>query len=178
MVRQLISEKPAVGYAIAGGILVLAIALVFILGAEEEAGRDVSFLWFYDLNTKERFPVKRVHGSLDAPQPAPSGTLQADNGPLKKGDPAGVRLYLYACDSCDNEKFIGYLHTYTVSYRDAILDGTADPEKRAKNVFFKRESDTEWYSDEAPEKRAILTELPGKCPGKKLVRCEVNATKG
>lgn len=173
--RKKLAANPRIGYGVATGVLLASVLVFLFTRGGPRIGRDISYVWYYDLNTGEKYPVKRLDvGKIEPPQPAPSGPLKQDHGPLKAGELAGVRAYNYACESCDNDQFIGFLETYSLAYRDQIYDGSATVEGRSKNQWVKAPGDAPWVLNESREGYELVSNLPSRCGGKKLVRCEVN----
>ena len=176
-IRDKIRKNPAYGYAIAGVILVVAGVVAYVGLQEEVHGPDMSLIHYYDLNTGAYYTVKwdgygsEHYHSIVPPQPAPSGPLEQDNGPLSKGDPAGLRVYKYACEDCSNEQFVGYHETYTVKVKENIIAGIATPEEIIFRHFWQTPGSDKWVIKDSAEGQAILNELVKRCPGKRLAEC-------
>jgi hypothetical protein len=105
-IREIL-EKNSTGIAIVAVLLVgvSAVCLASWMTPASDEGRLRSRVYFYDLNTKELFPVP-------ADTAAP---IETESGP-HQGLPAGVRAHVFSFGSRpDSEWFIGYLETTTAS---------------------------------------------------------------
>lgn len=176
--RARLKMEPKVGVALAGGLFALSLFILFTTGGQKKTGPDMSLIWYYDLNTNEKYEVKwdgygpEQFNAQIPPQPAPSGPLQRDwPPPLKKGDPAGVRVYMFACGDCSNEQFIGYLETFPVAIRDMIGEGKATPREMVPNHYWKAVDGEKWVIKDKPEAMDLLRQLAARCPGKRLQEC-------
>ena len=173
-------QNPRIGGSIAGVVIVLALAFSYLEGGEAETNApDMSVIWYYDLNTGDRYEVDwgEANSNHVPPQPAPSGPLKENSGPLKAGDPAGVRLFVFACDSCQGEKFDGYLETYTADVGRQITSGNmpaAETVKAAEAI--KRIDDSDWVRSSGESAGDITSAIAQRCKSKgmRLVQCEVN----
>jgi hypothetical protein len=176
--RDLITEKPKMGYSIAGGLIAIAIITVAMGGEDRNGLPDNSLLWYVDLNTSERFEVPRDAGGNGTlpPQVAPSGSLKDPNGPMPAGAPAGVRLFVFACDDCSNEQFEGYLQTMGPRAREAYVSGAAEMGPNQPPIPFHRSriGEIKWEKSGTVEYEAIHAEARTKCAGKRMKRCEPN----
>jgi hypothetical protein len=174
-------KDPKVGGPVAGVIVLVAVAYAIFGGGADPTGRpDMTTVWYYDLNTEKLYPVKwgEVGHTHIPPQPAPSGPLKEDVGPLKKGDDAGVRAMNIACGSCENEQFIGRLETYTQEVGKMFYqDGTFPaPELIQANFYFRSHEDKTWVLANSEEAQIIDAAFTKRCrdAGKKIVVCEPN----
>jgi hypothetical protein len=174
--REAISN-PAGGISIAAIILIVAGSVLYV--NREKPLKDVrnrTQLWYYDLNTQERFPID-YHDTVEVPpQTAPSGPLKADNDVLKAGAPAGVRLYRFACDSCKNEQFDGYLKTFTTEAQKKWIEEKVSYDTIQDQVLIRRLTDDKWIPEQSDEAKKILMEPVNRCREKnqRPRECEVN----
>ncbi len=175
---QKLRDDPRIGYSVVAVVLLIAAAnAYFALQPPDLARRDISRLNYLDLNTKERFSAPWGDGNEVPPLDAPSGPLTADAGPLKKGEPAGVRALVFACGVCSNEQFVGWLETNTVEGRKKSLDKTLMPEDLPKVWYIRKPEDgSPWHLRASPEGGAIMSAIfNGKCPAGQTVQpCEAN----
>lgn len=103
--REKIQKSPAVGGAVAGGVLVLAAVIFLTSGGDPDVRPTIETAYYYDLDAKTLFTNKP---DLNAPIKAPSGGQ-------------GVLAYVFGCGSCEEDKrFIGYLKRYTDEAKEAL----------------------------------------------------------
>ena len=166
-------EKPAVG--VVAIIIVVAVTVGILMSGGKEYDPhefDASVLWFYDLNTNEQYAVKVV-GDFDMvpPHDAPSGALNEKSGPMTKGGAAGVRAWVFACGTCKDEQFLGYLETLEPKKRQNAIDRKVGYHE----VTWHRAPDgDDWHKAGTPESEAIVDFPVNKCGDKRPQRCEVN----
>jgi hypothetical protein len=146
---------------------VLALVLtVRFLFTEEEINPKEPFEFYFDLNTRK---VERLDSGRFPPQEMPSGKLKADVGPLKAGEPAGVRAYVYACDAkdCEDEqkRFVAYLELLTMEGKALADKGGSPPEAFYDKRFFAGpEAPDRWVPENAPESLEIRNRAATRCP--------------
>ncbi len=173
--RATIEQKPAVGYGLAAGVVLLAVAFYTMSGEEQRPVRDTGRLWYWDLNTNEPFDLTDTQAQGGVGQAAPSGPLKADAPPLKAGQIAGVRLFRFACESCQNEQFNSYLILIVPpDLRQAMLPSFPNLHAPEELVFIRSLEPGPWHLKRSPEGDK-LTAIPfQRCAGKKIVQCEYN----
>lgn len=169
-------RKPKVGGTIAAIALIVAGIVMFSSGQDEpDLGPDMSMLWFYDLNTNEPFGVPRGDGREVGPQPAPSGPLENASEPLLKvGDPAGVRMYKFACGDCSKEQFIGYFNTWPATVREKLVSDLLDGSEVQHLEGVMDPGEKRWHPITSERGQEIVTAHRRRCGTVKPVRCEVN----
>lgn len=169
--RKLTKDHP--GYSAAAALVVLAGVGYYMfnsLGGSDRTGMDQP-VYLYDLQTGERF-----RGKLNdyPPTDAPSG---AGNG---------VRVYVFGCGSCDEEKLVnGYLEKYTPEGREAALNarqsfaaGDVDESRRldelaAQNKLVRAVDGEQWFPSTSTQGRKIILEAGGRaCPGTVAFPCQ------
>lgn len=173
-IRNLLQEKPAAGYGLAAGIIAIAVAVAMFTGGPEEDPHyfDTSVLWYYDLNTDKRFAVKADDDfAMVPPLEAPSGPLAEKIGPMPKGSPAGVRAWVFACGTCKDKQFVGYLETIEPNKRADALNGKA---RYADITWYRSGEGGEWHKGLSKEGDAIRDIPMEKCGDTPPQRCEVN----
>lgn len=98
-IDQLSKYKGAVAISCVVLLVIAMGTIVWSTRAEPPREMRTAYVYYFDLNTKDFFthPLSEV-----APIEAPSG-------PLASGAKAGVRAHVFACGSCENEIWVGYL---------------------------------------------------------------------
>ncbi len=93
-------NRPWFGFVVIFSCLAVIGGYWLVIGGKHEP-KPGAGVWFYDLNTGQRFVAD---GKLGCPIDAPSG-------PAPDGSQAGVRAYVYGCGTCDemDKQFIAYL---------------------------------------------------------------------
>lgn len=176
-IREAINKNPALGGVVVAGFLVLAVVVYFLMQTKEIDPYDRSQLWYYDLNTGKPFAMAYSEKVEAPPNEAPSGPLTEDNGLLKKGEPAGVRLHRFGCGGCkEGEVFDGYLKTYSVNARQKFLDEKVSMPSIQDEIVIRKVDGGDWVPEHTPEAQAILLEVTKRCRSKNLKprACEVN----
>lgn len=172
-------QKPAVGYSVAGAILVLAAVLAYdaLTGDDGRLPLPTEFTYL-DLNTGEFFKGL-PHPQAVAPVDAPSGNPY-------NGEPAGVTAYEFGCGSCD-EKFVGYVEKWTPEAQtewgkpaDQRNMAAIDSGRRVLSLEDARQAagadggkELSWVDGNSKTGRAIVAAVAGQCRAvkKRLVRC-------
>jgi hypothetical protein len=174
--RERLEGNPAVGASLAAAITLLALLVYMALTPKVRDVRNRTQLWYYDLNTSERYAID-YHDTIEVPpQPAPSGPLAKDMPPLPKGGPAGVRLYRFACGSCSNETFDGYVKTFTPAAAKKWIEEKVPYPTIQDQVLVRRVNDLRWVPEQSPEALKLMSEPIKRCRDQKLRprECEVN----
>lgn len=166
-------QNPKVGGAVAAVALVVAVVVLMMRGEEKPYGPDRSVLWYYDLNTKQSFAVP-ANDSDFAPIEAPSGPLKEDAGPLKAGEPAGVRLFRFGCGGCTGEVFDAYLTTFSHEINQKHNAGEATDEEIQQQQYRPIDGDA-WFSKFSEERKDMDKALGKRCSGKgRVTQCEAS----
>jgi hypothetical protein len=165
-------QNPRIIIAItAASVLLLIMVVIWMLIPEKplEQVEESEKAWFYDLNTGQLFVGK---DNQIPPIEAPSGPLRIESasGPLREGEPAGVKAYVYsyAPEPNESERFIGFLETSVpreIMKRVESIKPEADrTEQWGYGRLVRRLKDKRWVLGDSNEGRAILKEfsLPNK----------------
>jgi hypothetical protein len=161
--------------------LKLAITLVLVVAALSFAvysliGRDTqrTGAYYFDLNTGKVFvgPAKAT-----APIETPSGMFQ--------GEPAGVRIYIFACKPCrsldgltlEQVRAAGasplWLEKYSPEAKKELEAGSADPEIMMEGLLTMAPppEGTKWLKPGSRDARALRDGAKTLCPGGTPVAC-------
>lgn len=141
----------------------LVAALLFVIfqsGAMPAGTPKADQMWFYDLNNGQLF------SAVDQFPPIASPT-----GPDAKGNPAGVRAYVFSCGSCADpaQRFVGYLETFPDEAHQKAVSNFGSyamvGSDALTGMLVRREADTEWVSPGSEEGAEVTTFQTKKCPG-------------
>lgn len=165
-------QNPRIIIAItAASVLLLIMVVIWMLRPEKtlEQVEESEKAWFYDLNTGQLFVGR---DNQIPPIEAPSGPLRIESasGPLREGEPAGVKAYVYsyAPEPNESERFIGFLET---SMPEAIMEKLEATKPKAGSAerwgygkLVRRLKGKYWVPGDSDEGRTILKEayLPDK----------------
>ena len=153
--RQMMNSWMA--YVVMGIALGLAV-LIYAMGGEK-GDKIVDKVWFYDLNTKQKFVV-----AADVVAP-----IETESGP-HNGEPAGVRAMVAGCGDC-SDPFIGYLLKMSDEWKATEIREDMDSASH-QSV---RTVDGEWFSGAELEKmNEVYSAMSKRCAGKRLKRCYPN----
>lgn len=163
--RAVISDKPAVGYALIG--LVLAAAAYFAYSGAASGPKPLPAInrsYYMDLTSKELIPV-------DPGKPANVPLVKLENG----GEAA--RAFVFACDACSEQtRFVGYLVKWEADARaavqQAIENGSDEPER---GMQIGAPDGSTWHNAGSKDADALIRSTrrdgAGRCAGKRLVKC-------
>lgn len=153
--RQMMNSWMA--YVVMGIALGLAV-LIYAMGGEK-GDKIVDKVWFYDLNTKQKFVV-----AADVVAP-----IETESGP-HNGEPAGVRAMVVGCGDC-GDPFIGYLMKMSDEWKATEIR----EDMELANHQSVRTVDGEWFSGgELQKMNEVNSAMSKRCAGKRLKRCYPN----
>lgn len=163
---------------IAGVVMLIAAGLFISQTLMSHQPGVPSGAWYYDLNTNRLFP-----GPNKALSP-----IQAPSGPMDDGSNAGVRAYVFACSSCEQEgdRVIGYLEKYTPEGREQLLtlreqiDSLPDFDQardlmqkysgiEEQSVRLRRTNDEQWQPRVGDLRSGVIAEIRSRCNENEIV---------
>lgn len=156
--RKWIQTNPRIGGAAAVAASTTAIVLFVVCMTNGHTPAPlVERVYFYDLGTGQLFAAS---SSAIAPIEAPSGKL------------AGVRAFVFACESCDDtgDRTVAYLQVYSSAAKRRLESATPvppdDPTVLMGNHVSPADSPA-WVPAASRQGAAIMTPHMLQCPGGK-----------